>query len=803
MKRLATIAFFFTLLACAQGIEVLRTQFQCEDGHKLIYRFETPERMVAGTVARGQAIQIAIDWAAKFYGTSDFDAVDVRSQNEPVGFWQVSLTRRSDHQTVYAVVLTDGSTVEPVEDRTVPQQDLITLAHLKFTKFSSDDERTAFEKFIQKVHDGEKADFVPKPEPGADPQSLKINTDPAYADRWAKDRVIKAEWINWLCKNREASALVTSRGIEIVGARVDGVVNIAWAKVPFPLLVKGCAFSDELDLSQSSLRSVQLENSEIKRLDGPGLSVERDIDLTRIRAKGPVYLRNATIGGSLQCDGGHFEQGEFSARSKINPPALYLSLAKIGAGVYLNNIEASGVVELSYAEIDGNVNCLGAHLDGIAAHKYPPDNAFFAESMKVTGNVFFNSDKSRHQDFTANGTVVIRNASIGGNLDCEGGNFSNLPVKSIDAESVKVGADVYMRYGFRSKGTVDFRNSTIAGNLDCDGGYFDNLVDNIERDALGINSARIDGSVLLRKSFEARGILLFLAANIGNVLELGKPGEKANLAAAILDLRDVKAEGLLNERQSWPKECRLHGFTFNVLADGAAFNAKNQIKWLRRQRGHHFLAQPYEQTAAVLRNMGLQEEGVRVLIAKNEDLTQTIPLRVNRVGELIWYRLFGFIIGYGYRPWRAFWISIVVIVLGWLLFWRGYHWGLVTPAEEREIQDAKVCKRLELYPKFSAFVYSLETFVPLLKLEVSQYWLPNANRGKEVSGLRELMLKGAIQFLIGRRRKEYWVRKLIRTFNIRPSTTGAWLRTYLWWHIIAGWVLTTLWVAGLTGLVKT
>jgi hypothetical protein len=33
-----------------------------------------------------------------------------------------------------------------------------------------------------------------------------------------------------------------------------------------------------------------------------------------------------------------------------------------------------------------------------------------------------------------------------------------------------------------------------------------------------------------------------------------------------------------------------------------------------------------------------------------------------------------------------------------------------------------------------------------------------------------------------------------------PKTWGSLLRCYLWCHIIAGWVLTTLWVGGLTGL---
>jgi hypothetical protein len=80
----------------------------------------------------------------------------------------------------------------------------------------------------------------------------------------------------------------------------------------------------------------------------------------------------------------------------------------------------------------------------------------------------------------------------------------------------------------------------------------------------------------------------------------------------------------------------------------------------------------------------------------------------------------------------------------------------------------------EAYPKFNAFVYSLECFVPLVKLGMSEYWMPNANHGQEIRILKFIVFR-----------------------------SGAVLRLYLWFHIIAGWVLTTLWVGGVTGLVKT
>jgi hypothetical protein len=84
----------------------------------------------------------------------------------------------------------------------------------------------------------------------------------------------------------------------------------------------------------------------------------------------------------------------------------------------------------------------------------------------------------------------------------------------------------------------------------------------------------------------------------------------------------------------------------------------------------------------------------------------------------------------------------------------------------------------EDYPKFNPFVYSVETFVPLVKLGIGEKWTPNANRGAPLN----VGTLGLLGF---------------------PRTWGSLLRYYLWFHIIAGWVLTTLWVGGLTGLAKT
>lgn len=66
------------------------------------------------------------------------------------------------------------------------------------------------------------------------------------------------------------------------------------------------------------------------------------------------------------------------------------------------------------------------------------------------------------------------------------------------------------------------------------------------------------------------------------------------------------------------------------------------------------------------------------------------------------------------------------------------------------------------YAPFNAFIYALEKFVPLVKLDMGDFWIPDAN-----------------------------------------DRFGRLLLVFLHFYIFAGWVLTTLWFAGLTGILKT
>jgi hypothetical protein len=202
----------------------------------------------------------------------------------------------------------------------------------------------------------------------------------------------------------------------------------------------------------------------------------------------------------------------------------------------------------------------------------------------------------------------------------------------------------------------------------------------------------------------------------------------------------------------------------------------------------------YEQLANVLRNTGLPDEAVKVMIAKNNDNGR----QIHGLSQFLWYKLFGPFIGFGYHPFNALYSSLVLITIGWILFRAGREGGIVTPTHKDAFKEELPERISTYYPKFSAFIYSLETFVPLLKLWMSDYWAPNANFSDRFAVL-------IIHAPIVRR---FRFRPLtfsfqMRTFRFELPVNGPLLRQYLWCHVIAGWTLTTLWFAGLTGLLKT
>lgn len=228
----------------------------------------------------------------------------------------------------------------------------------------------------------------------------------------------------------------------------------------------------------------------------------------------------------------------------------------------------------------------------------------------------------------------------------------------------------------------------------------------------------------------------------------------------------------------WPPGVRNHlwidGLVYGEIDSKSPWNLESRIKWIKLQPGERFYPQTYDQLAIAYNKVGQDENAKMVLIEKNKD---TMWLSQMTRGEKTIHCISGITIDFGYHPFKALIWGLIIIIIGCGLFEIGHRTNIMTPTKEWAysskggVTDSK--SSID-YPKFNSFIYSVDSFVPVIDLHMKGYWLPNANKKGE------------------------W--RISEKISI--PINGSLLRAWLWFQIISGWILITLFVVGLTGLIK-
>lgn len=623
-------------------------------------------------------------------------------------------------------------------DRVIP---LLQLAKHYF----SNDILPSESKMIRRVANGESFHFY---------EGKRIANRPTNSANWSTDRSIRAETLAWLCTNQDAAKLITSKGIEIEGISVKGDLELGGAKISFPLSIKGCAFPNgAIKLKNSHVESVDFGGTWVKEFSADGLTVAGSLYLDHeFQCEDGVSLHKAIIGDDLMCNGGHFYC------DSNNSTALDAESARIGGSVFMEDgFSAEGNLEFESASIGKDLSIDHAHLRAIDLHSYFLD----AQKAKIDGNVYLTK-------VIAHGTARFDGAIVQGSMVCMSIVCSNIPDEVFTASGAHLG-DVAFFEKCQMYGGVRFDHAVINEDVTFDGSSF--IVDS-DHDAISIEFAEIKGNVNLNSGLRVKGTINLAGLNAGHRLSLAGPDSSDEWS---LDLRSTKVTTLSDTEKSWPKSNHLllNNFHYDQIDDNSPIDVESRIKWLRLQPTADYLPQPYVELADFYRRTGHEEEAKQVLIAKNDDYAN--HLHWYSLSHL-WYSLIGRLVGYGYKTGRAFGVSLLFVIVGTFIFGYGRRRDLILPSNDKaySIADGELNVRKN-YPPFNPFIYSLETFVPLVKLGMDDYWRPNAECGRQLRFFK----KG---------------------FSV---TTDGLLRGYLWIHILAGWVLTTLWVGGLTGLIKT
>ena len=463
----------------------------------------------------------------------------------------------------------------------------------------------------------------------------------------------------------------------------------------------------------------------------------------QFHALGFVTLQGAQIGGQLVCSGATFENRPPSG-APVSMPAFDASLANIALGVVLGpQFRAEGEVRIQAARIGTVFQCENATFSN------PPHAGIRASGYALTaGDIAVNGRFALGSGFRAEGEVFLIGAQIGGDLDCGGGQFNNPPIantptagRALSAHRINVKGNVYIRAGFSSRGEVNFTGASIEGNLE---GTFAEF-----RGELNLESATVKGALMLSDVVDPKGLQLTLTnASVG---------------------------ALADERASWPPlgNLLLDGFVYERFSGPAPKDHKSRLNWLALQKP--FLPRPYRQVAKVLREEGEDAGSVEILY----ELERRVRARETR-----WWRTYfadpalRWTVGYGYYPTRAFWWLAGLILVGFALYCAGYSVGIVMPTDKDAYATFKAARQLPAhYEIFHASVYSVENSLPFVKLGQVDHWQADPRPQSFV-----------------------WCAPIFR-FPVCVSFAGL-LRWYQWLQILSGWVLGTLFIAGVTGIIR-
>ncbi|MFV0409788.1 MAG: hypothetical protein ACK5LJ_08885, partial [Paracoccus sp. (in: a-proteobacteria)] len=386
----------------------------------------------------------------------------------------------------------------------------------------------------------------------------------------------------------------------------------------------------------------------------------------------------------------------------------------------------------------------------------------------------------------AAGTIWLSNAKLGGDLDCTGIKLTKT-TDCLIAEGLDAKGCAFLDR-IRAEGTIRLSGAKLGGDLSFTGAKLTQKGGT----TLYCSGAKITGTWFWRDGVHCVGAI---------------------------DLSGAEIDTITDDPQCWPAEilldrCRYGAFT------GTGVSGRERIDWLSRMKpqkyGKDFWPQPYEECARALREAGHGADAREVLIEKERLQRQDRHARLGREydaakGKCLrldiflrrwllrcWDRIIWLTVAYGRRPLQAIVPLMFLWLIGSFIFGAAAWSGQIKPnlpqiqrtpewvacgvnsdlgaiperqrplylprANAGETQMDCFLRQPEAaaYPRFDPLIYSADTLLPIVSLEMQSYWIPDDRK-----------------------------------------PIGWWARFYLWLHIFAGWGLTLLAVAGFSGLIKT
>ena len=601
--------------------------------------------------------------------------------------------------------------------------------------------------------------------------------EPADEDAWTAAergrRKLSPVFLRTILTRAPWRDAITEDGVCISGAVFEHEINLNNATIYNQLWLDECLLEEGfIGTALAAKSSLSLDGSNVKKnlilhkaKIHSSLHLRKgifdDIEVANLYVKGQVALAASVVNGILNMNGCRVEASVFLNDNALFYGRVELGTAKISGQLCLNNAEYRDVLSLGRVVVEGDllmdqakfigrdVLLGGAKIGGIVAM----NDSIFNAKLKMD---YMNVAESQFlSGVSFNDTVSMASGFVGGALFFTGAKGK----KPINIANSKIIGNLLINRGeYEEK--VSIFSVKIGGKLIIDNSMF---MDNLNMDRITVGSALSACAAIFRKNFNLANCevadMLVLWDSAFNMLDLTNSHIEGGISLAwskndkiiwhsggYICLRNAKVGVVADKANSWPKRIDLEGCVYNQFGgykdepshEAAQRSASWFAGWLSRHQPYS--PQPYEQCAKVLREAGQPDKANAVLFAGKE--RERASLR--KPGR--------------WPGWRWLGQSFLRATIGYGLGYR-YCWSLIWAIALIYVGAVVFASSDANWPKtvWRCFGYSLDMVLPVVQLAKEHY--------------------------------------------DKVDITG-WQRYYFYFHQLSGFVLASVVLAGLAGVIR-
>ena len=453
--------------------------------------------------------------------------------------------------------------------------------------------------------------------------------------------------------------------LRLLGAQVDGSLDLTGASIQRP---DGLA----LDLGDAAIGgSVFVIDDQAGRHP----VINGRVDMGSARISGQLLIRNATLDGSLTAPvgGGYTRLRE--GGTAVSAPRLFVG----GEVAFEGSCQVRGGLDLSLSELSG------LSIQGSCVLKAPNHTALNLTNAELRSSLLLD------RGATVQGTVRLTGARIHGNLSMQETALSSPEGRSVLAgQGLAVDGDVELQGLQADGGGLRFRSATLGSVLDLAGAHL--AYPNGQ--ALTLHQAIVKGSVRLVDGFRSSGLIMLNRSMIEGRLDCrggsfeSRHASQDNLGGHALEATSATIRGgmylgwdkitpsvdftnttttiLADDPSHWPERFIVSGLTYERFEEPLQAGSNQpwdrhlRCVWLARQTSYD--SGPYEQAARVFRQHGYITQAEEVLIEQRTQARRAGRAHRSHLRQAL-DALYGWTVGYGYRPGRVLWLLVLLLVL--------------------------------------------------------------------------------------------------------------------------------------------